>query len=130
MESWPVPRCSMQKDDAVYVGHMLERARAVLAKTSGISRSEFENDENLRITVAHFIQNIGESARRVSPRFQQSHPEIPWKKIIAMRHKVVHDYLEINFDIVWLVATVNLPPLVIELEKLVPLDKQKDSPNA
>jgi uncharacterized protein with HEPN domain len=36
-----------------------------------------------------------------------------------MRHKVVHDYLEVDFNIVWGVATVNLPPLAVELEKLV-----------
>jgi uncharacterized protein with HEPN domain len=119
----------MRMDDLVYVGHMLERARAVLAKTSGISRSDFENDENLRVTVAHFIQDIGESARRVSPSFQQSHPEIPWNRIIAMRHKVVHDYLEINYEIVWRVATENLPPLIADLEKLVPpYIKEEEAP--
>jgi uncharacterized protein with HEPN domain len=112
----------MQKDDLVYVGHMLDTARTIVAKTSGISRSTFDGDENLRIAVAHLIQNIGESARRVSQAFQQAHPEIPWSKIIAMRHKVVHDYLEINYDIVWRVATENLPPLVAKLEKLVPDD--------
>lgn len=37
-----------------------------------------------------------------------------------MRHKVVHDYLEINFDIVWSVAMTDLPWLVADLEKLVP----------
>jgi len=112
----------MQKDDLVYVGHMLETACSIVAKTSGILRSDFDDDENLRIAVAHLIQNIGESARRISPGFHQTHPEIPWNKIIAMRHKVVHDYLEINYEIVWRVATVNLPPLMVELEKLLPED--------
>jgi uncharacterized protein with HEPN domain len=112
----------MQKDDLVYVGHMVETARSVIAKTSGMSRSDFDSDENLRLAVAHLIQNIGESARRVSPVFQQAHPEIPWNKIIAMRHKVVHDYLEINYDIVWRTTTVNLPPLAGDLEKLLPDD--------
>jgi uncharacterized protein with HEPN domain len=112
----------MQKDDLVYVGHMLDTARAIVGKVSGKSRLDFDGDDNLRIAIAHLVQTVGEAARRVSPAFQQAHPEIPWKTIIAMRHKVVHDYLEINFDIVWRVATVNLPPLVAELEKLVPGD--------
>jgi uncharacterized protein with HEPN domain len=112
----------MRKDDLVYVGHILETVRAVVVKTSGILRADYDDDENLRIAVAHLIQNIGESARRVSLGFQQTHPEIPWSKIIAMRHKVVHDYLEINYEIVWRVATRNLPPLIVELETLLPED--------
>jgi uncharacterized protein with HEPN domain len=112
----------MQKDDRVYAGHMLDTARSIQVKLAGKSRSDFDADENLRIAVAHLIQTIGEAARRVSPRFQQMHPEIPWGKIVAMRHKVVHDYVEINFDIVWFVATDDLPPLVAQLEQIVPPD--------
>lgn len=110
----------MQKDDMVYVGHMLDIAHSIRSKVAGRSRSDFDADENLRIAVAHLIQTIGEAARRVSPAFQQSHVEVPWSKIIGFRHKVVHDYLEVNFDIVWLVATDDLPPLVAQLEQIVP----------
>jgi uncharacterized protein with HEPN domain len=39
-----------------------------------------------------------------------------------MRYKVMHDYLHINRDIVWDVATVNVPPLLAELEKILPPD--------
>jgi uncharacterized protein with HEPN domain len=37
-----------------------------------------------------------------------------------MRHKVVHDYLHVDFDIVWAVVTADLPPLIADLEKVVP----------
>jgi uncharacterized protein with HEPN domain len=112
----------MQKDDLVYVGNMLDTTRAIVAKASGKSRSDFDADENLRLALTHLIQTLGEAARHVSLGFQQRHPQIPWSKIIGMRHKVVHDYLHVDFDIVWAVATINLPPLLIELERIVPLD--------
>ncbi len=41
------------------------------------------------------------------------------RKVIGMRHKVVHDYLHVDYDIVWGVATVNLPPLLPEFERIV-----------
>lgn len=47
-----------------------------------------------------------------------SHPEIRWADIIGMRHKVVHDYLGIDDDIVWQVVTEDLPKLVAALEAL------------
>jgi uncharacterized protein with HEPN domain len=110
----------MQKNDLVYAGHMLDTARAIVSKIAGKSRADFDADEDLRLALTHLIQTIGESARRVSPAFQQSHPQVPWKKIVGMRHKVVHDYLQVDFEIVWDVATVKLPPLVRELSKIVP----------
>lgn len=110
----------MQKDDLVYVGHMLDTARAIVRKTAGRPRTEFDANEDLRLALVHLIQTLGESARRVSSEFRQSHPEVPWKDIVGMRHKVVHDYLHVDYDIVWTVATVRLPPLLTELEKIAP----------
>lgn len=110
----------MQRDDLVYVGHMLDTARSVVSKVAGKSRPEFDADENLRLALVHLLQTFGESARRVSPEFQKSHPQIPWKNIIGMRHKVVHDYLHVDYDVVWTVATAPVPPLLSELEKIAP----------
>lgn len=84
----------MQPDDEVYVGHMLDIVRKVVAKTERITREEFDRDENLRLAFAHLFQTIGEAARRVSRDLQAQHSEIPWAAIIGMRHKVVHDYME------------------------------------
>jgi uncharacterized protein with HEPN domain len=110
----------MQKDDLVYTGHMLDTARKATSKVLGKTRADYDQDENLRMALAHLIQTLGEAARRVSPTFQQAHPEIPWKQIVGMRHKVVHDYLHVNYDIVWAVVIADLPPLIADLEKFVP----------
>lgn len=57
------------------------------------SRAAYDADEDLRLALTHLVQTLGEAARRVSSPFQQAHPEVPWRKIIGMRHKVVHDLL-------------------------------------
>jgi uncharacterized protein with HEPN domain len=110
----------MQRDDLVYAGHMLDTARRATSKVVGKTRAEYDQDENLRMALAHLIQTLGEAARRVSAAFQQSHPEIPWKQIVGMRHRVVHDYMHVDYDIVWAVVTADLPPLIADLEKFVP----------
>ena len=110
----------MQKDDLVYAGHMLDTARKAASKVVGKTRAEYDQDENLRLALAPLIQSLGEAARRVSAAFQQAHPEIPWKQIVGMRHKVVHDYLHVDYDIVWAVVTADLPPLIADLDKFVP----------
>ena len=110
----------MSPRDLVYVGHMLDMARKAVNKTQGISRQVYDADENLRLALIHLVQIIGEAGRNVSREFCDSHPEIRWADIIGMRHKVVHDYLGVDEDIVWQVVTVDLPKLVAALAPIVP----------
>ena len=110
----------MPKDDLVYVGHMLDTARKAVDKAQVISRSEFDSDENLRLALTHLIQIIGEAAGNVSREFCANHPEIEWKAVVGMRHKVVHDYMNVDEAIVWKTATSELPPLIDALKKLLP----------
>ena len=109
----------MQRDDEVYVGHMLDLSRKVAAKVAGVTREQFDSDENLRLALAHLLQTVGEAARRVSRSFQDAHPEIPWSGIVGMRHKVVHDYMDVDEDVVWKTAVEEIPRLVGALAALV-----------
>jgi uncharacterized protein with HEPN domain len=110
----------MEKDDLVYVGHMLDMARKALELAGGKSRENFERDEPLALALTHLLQVIGEAARKVSKRFTEEHVEIPWRAIVGMRHRVVHDYLYVDRDMVWDVVTTDLEPLISELSKLLP----------
>lgn len=112
----------MIKDDRVYVGHMLDLARSVVGKTERCARDQFNRDENLRLAVTHLIQTIGEAARKVSSSFRDRHRDVPWNSIVGMRHKVVHDYMHVDYDLVWDVATTELPRLLGQLERIVPAD--------
>lgn len=97
----------MPQGDLLYLGHMLDASLNAIAKVERKSREEFDDDDNLRLALTHLIQMIGEAARRVSTELQDAHPEIPWDDIIKMRHKLVHDYLDVDFDVVWEVVTVD-----------------------
>ena len=110
----------MRKDDDLYFGHMLDAARKAYGKLRGITRKEYDADENLRLAVAHLIQVIGEAAGNVSEKGCLAHPEISWREIKGMRHRIVHDYTDVNFDVVWVVVTKDLPVLIALLERIVP----------
>jgi uncharacterized protein with HEPN domain len=109
----------MSPRDLVYLGHMLDMARKAVGKAKGLGHDAYETDENLRLALTHLVQVIGEAGRRVSSESSDDHPEIPWREIVGMRQKVVHDYLGVGEDIVWQVVTEDLPPLIVALEKIV-----------
>ena len=109
----------MSPRDPVYVGHMLDMARKAVAKAAGLTHDSYERDENLRLALTHLVQVIGEAGRNVSREFCDEHPEIPWQEIVGMRHKVVHDYLGVDEDIVWQDDTEDPPQLIASLEKIL-----------
>ena len=113
----------MQKEDWVYVGHMLDISEKALHLARGKDRQDYNSEEALRYALAHLIQIIGEAARHVSKNFCDAHPLIPWKAIVGMRHKVVHDYMDVDEDVVWDTVVNELPPLVRELQKINPPNK-------
>ena len=112
-----------ERDDTVYLGHMLDTARSAAGKISAMGRDAFDANDDLRFALTHMIQIIGEAASRVSRGTREAHPEIPWKEIIGMRHRVVHDYLNVDYDIVWDVVQNKIPQLIQILEPLVPPDQ-------
>lgn len=57
------------------------------------------------------IEIIGEAANMLTAEFQISHPETPWKMIKGMRNYIVHEYFQIDSNVVWNVVTQNLPEL-------------------
>jgi uncharacterized protein with HEPN domain len=110
----------MPKDELVYVGHMLDKAHEALSLVRGKIRQDYDRDTALRLALTHLIQVIGEAARRVSSQFRERHPEVPWDAIAGMRSKIVHDYMNVDEDIVWDSVTQELQPLIEELKKVLP----------
>ena len=112
----------MRKDETVYIGHMLDHARAAISMLRTATKSEYAHNITLRFALVHAIQVIGEAARRVHQPTREQYPDIPWSLIVGMRSKVVHDYLDVDYDIVWEVVTRDLPQLVSVLERVFPED--------
>lgn len=111
----------MQPDDrnAAYLWDMFDAATAVVKFTKGIGIEDYLKDRKLQLAIERLIEIIGEAANRVSPGFQENHPEIPWKKIIAQRNVIAHEYGEIRQERIWTVVSLHIPELVGKLDPLI-----------
>ena len=112
--------------DAGYLLDMLRHAKGVVRAVEGRTLDDYTADEDLQLAVERRIEIIGEAARRISEAFQEAHPEIPWRKIIAQRNILAHEYGEIEEEIMWDVATVSVPELLRLLEPLAPSPDEGD----
>ncbi len=108
-----------KREDSVRLRHMLDAGREALAFAEGETRAALEADRKLALALLKCIEILGEAASRVSPETQESHPEVPWKKIIAMRNRLIHGYYEIDLDLVWDTISTDIPPLMKSIQKLL-----------
>ena len=110
----------MRRDDAIRLRHMLDAAREAIAFARGRTRGDLDTDRQLVLALVKDIEIVGEAATGVTEPTRRSLPDIPWERIVGMRHRLVHAYFDINLDIVWKTAREELPELIAQLESASP----------
>jgi len=111
----------MSRDDPeVRLRHMLDYARKAVAIMRGHSRADLDRDEALSLALLRAVEIIGEAASRIPAAVRARYPNIPWLQIVGTRNRLIHGYDIVDYDIVWLTVTNDLPPLIAEWEKIVP----------
>jgi len=78
----------------------------------GVTRTTMLTDYTCLDAVSKRIENIGEIVyERLSENFKESHSEIDWHVISGMRHRLVHHYEDIKWNIVVDVTYDEIPKL-------------------
>jgi uncharacterized protein with HEPN domain len=98
---------------------MLDAAREALSFIASRTRDELGANRMLALAVVKDLEIIGEAATKISDSTRGLAPEIPWPLIMGMRHRLIHAYYEIDFEIVWNTARSRLPEITVVLERLL-----------
>lgn len=106
-------------DDVARLGHIYDAICTIEKYTAGVDKSAFLANGMMQDAIMRQIEIIGEAAGRLSSELQEKHPGLPWLEMRAIRNKIVHDYLEINTDIIWDTVKNDLPALRIQIQKLL-----------
>ncbi len=109
----------MQRD-LQFLLDMLQSAELIMTYMNQCKEDEFIDNVQLQDSVIRRLLVIAEAARRVSEVTRQTLPNIAWQEINGMRNRLVHDYDDVNLNIVWDVVQFEIPPLIIELESQIP----------
>ena len=104
--------------------HMLDHASEAVDMAQDRTRDDLDTDRQLNLALVRLLEVIGEAASRVPPEERARHPDIPWPEIVSVRNRLIHGYDTVDFDILWQIITKDLPPLIDDLEKLIPPENQ------
>jgi len=97
------------RSPVLYLAEMLESMEKIERYVSGISYEEFVKQEQLIDAVERNIEKIGEAAAAVPDDIRNRYPEVPWKTIVGLRNKVIHHYFAVDHEVIYQIATKNIP---------------------
>ena len=106
-----------------YLEHIAQAIRRATEYTERLgSVSAFRRSQRDQDAVIRNIGIIGEAASRIqrhAPEFMTAHPEIPWIEMRGMRNTMIHDYFDVDVDVVWSTVKNDLPWLKQQVEGLL-----------
>ncbi|MCM1577370.1 MAG: DUF86 domain-containing protein [Ruminococcus sp.] len=85
----------------------------------GITKEMLLNNRFIQWAVTTPLYNIGEQVYQLSNTFKESHPEQPWQKIAALRHRIVHDYESVNWEMLTEIIYVHMPKFIEAVRELI-----------
>ncbi len=106
------------KDDSIYIDHILNSINRVLDYISGKDREIFEANLVTQDAVVRQLEIIGEATKRVSKEFRSNHPDVPCSDMAGMRDVLIHDYIDVDFGVVWKTASEDIPNLKALITKI------------
>jgi len=105
----------MCKRPIEYLRHILDECRFILTATSGMTKDHLLKNEVMKRAVVRSLEIIGEASKKIPVDVKLKWHTASWKNIAGMRDRLVHDYIGINYSIVWDVVHSKIP----ELEKQI-----------
>lgn len=110
----------MKRPDAKLLLDMLQSARLAVSYLGETDRVAFGADLQLQDAVARRLEVLGEAAARVTAETRAALPDVPWREMVGMRNRIVHEYFQMDLDVLWDVVHGELPPLITRLADIVP----------
>ena len=104
--------------------YMLEAIAKMRISLDGMSKPDFLADDDKKAVAERYIMIVGEAAHMVSEDTKARFPQIPWRDANDMRNIVAHEYMQVDYEEVWKVVTMDFPALeqqLLSIRKYFPL---------
>lgn len=114
------------RHESSFLWDIITAALRIEEIAASTTEQEFLASQILPAAVLHHLTVIGEAISRLSPELRNRYPEVPWRQIIAVRHRIVHAYFDLDWEILWATAIDDIPTLLLAVRWIL----QNEFPNS
>jgi uncharacterized protein with HEPN domain len=118
---------SSTRHEASFLKDIISACDRIEAIVKGGSDETFLQDETLSAAVLHYLAVIGEAVNRLSTETKQRRSDVPWHHIVAVRHRIVHAYFDLDWQILWNTAVDDIPQLRAKVADILEEDERNPS---
>ncbi len=109
----------MSKEPLEFLRHISDECSYLLSVSKNLSKDEFLDNETLKRAVVRSLEIIGEATKKIPADFKVKWKSIQWKNMAGMRDRLIHDYIGVNYSIVWDVLKNKIPDLSTQIEQVL-----------
>lgn len=112
------------KSSISYCEHILAEAEYLTMTAAGMSLANFLADETLKRAFVRSLEIIGEAVKQIPDDFRAENPQVEWRKMAGTRDKLIHDYLGVDYELVWDIARNKIPDLRVAMLEIIARSKR------
>ena len=109
----------MSKEPKEYLRHILDESSYIISVCETLEYDDFLKDETLKRAVVRSLEIIGEATKKIPADFKVKWNTIQWKNMAGMRDRLIHDYIGVNYTIVWDVIKNKIPAIHIQISNFL-----------
>ena len=109
----------MFKDPKEYIRHIQDECSYIISVTENLLFDDFLEDETLKRAVVRSLEIIGEATKKIPADFKEKWNSIQWKNMAGMRDRLIHDYIGVNYSIIWDVLVNKIPELNAQIQQVL-----------
>ncbi len=110
---------SKRRSDTEYLADASEALARIQQYIEGYTFERFVADLKTQDAVIRNLEVAGEAAKQLSDSFRRQHPVVPWKALAGLRDRLIHHYFGVNWAMVWQAATVELPRIASDINRIL-----------
>lgn len=109
----------MSKEPIEFLKHIADECAYLISVNNNLSKDDFLDDETLKRAVVRSLEIIGEATKKIPADFKVKWDAIQWKNMAGMRDRLIHDYMGVNYSIVWDVFNNKIPELYRQISEVL-----------
>ncbi len=105
--------------DPLHLKDIMNSINKIERYIKDLSFEDFYNDDMIIDATIRNLEVIGEASSNLSEEFKNKNSNIPWKSIVGMRNKAIHEYFDLDIEVLWETLKEDIPTLKKDIEKIL-----------